>query len=213
MPYSNRYERYNLILMLISSRFFLTICLLFVIAGAQADLYKKTDAYGRVFFTDKPTGKGYKLIMRTPKKGSIAYKKFKENRRRLSSLIREKSREYKVDPALVMAVIHAESAYDQHAISRAGAVGLMQLMPATAKRFGVSDRNNAAQNIQGGVKYLHYLLRLFEFDIKLTLAAYNAGESAVARYGNKIPPYPETQNYVKTVISYYQSYLSGKGPF
>jgi soluble lytic murein transglycosylase-like protein len=186
-------------------------CLMFVAVAAQADLYKKIDVKGRVFYTDKPDGKGYRLIMRTPKKGTVAYKKFQQNRRKLTPLIRKQARQYKVDPALVMAVIHAESAYDQHAISRAGAVGLMQLMPATAKRFGVHNRNDASQNIQGGVRYLRHLLELFEFDIKLTLAAYNAGESAVAKYGNNIPPYPETKKYVKTVISYYQDYLGGKG--
>lgn len=84
-----------------------------------------------------------------------------------------------------MAVIHAESAYDQRAISRAGAVGLMQLMPNTAERFGVTNRNNPAQNVSGGTRYLRHLLELFKFDIRLALAAYNAGESAVAKYGNK----------------------------
>jgi soluble lytic murein transglycosylase-like protein len=94
------------------------------------------------------------------------------------------------------------SAYDQHATSKVGAVGLMQLMPATARRFGGSNRNDATENVQGGVRYLRYLLELFEFNIKLTLAAYNAAEPAVTKYGNKIPPYPEAQPYVKTVISY-----------
>jgi len=179
----------------------------------MADLYKKVDTDGRVFFTDKPEGRGYRLIMRTPKRGTVAYAKFTQNRRKLMPLIKKQARFYKVDPALVLAVIHAESAYDKSAISRAGAVGLMQLMPATAKRFGVSNRNDAKQNINGGVQYLKYLLKLFKFDIRLVLAAYNAGESAVMKYGNKIPPYPETQNYVKKVISYYQDYLSDKKEF
>jgi soluble lytic murein transglycosylase-like protein len=189
------------------------VVLLLVPLVVQADLYKKVDESGRVFFTDKPSGEGYRLIMRTPKKGTIAYKNFVQNRRKLTPLIRRQARKHKVDPALVMAVIHAESAYDRHAISRAGAVGLMQLMPGTATRFGVSNRNDATQNVQGGVRYLRHLLELFQFDIRLTLAAYNAGESAVARYGNNIPPYPETQNYVKKVIVYYQNYLSGNKNF
>ncbi len=175
-----------------------------------ADLYKKIDAQGHFFFTDKPEGRGYQLIMRTPKKGTVAYTKFVQNRRQLTPLIRKQARLFKLDPALVLAVIHAESAYDKNAISKAGAVGLMQLMPATAKKFGVSNRHDVRQNVSGGVQYLKYLLKLFEFDIKLTLAAYNAGESAVKKYGNKIPPYPETQAYVKKVISYYKDYLSGK---
>jgi len=194
-------------------RFVLISLLLAVLPAAHADLYKKIDEKGHVFFTDKPEGSGFRLIMRTPKKGTIEYKNFQQNRRQLTPLIRQQARQFKVDPALVMAVIHAESAYDKNAISRAGAVGLMQLMPATAKRFGVSNRNNAAQNIRGGVRYLRHLLEMFKFNIKLTLAAYNAGESAVSKYGNKVPPYPETEDYVKKVVAYYQNYLSGNKDF
>jgi len=200
-------------LMVFIYRFVLISLLLAVLPAAHADLYKKIDEKGRVFFTDKPEGSGFRLIMRTPKKGTIEYKNFQQNRRQLTPLIRQQARQFKVDPALVMAVIHAESAYDKNAISRAGAVGLMQLMPATAKRFGVSNRNNAAQNIRGGVRYLRHLLEMFKFNIKLTLAAYNAGESAVSKYGNKVPPYPETEDYVKKVVAYYQNYLSGNKDF
>ncbi|MEH6504049.1 MAG: transglycosylase SLT domain-containing protein [Cycloclasticus sp.] len=190
-------------------RFLLLLLMsLLCVSVAHADLYKKIDQQGRVFFTDKPEGRGYKLIMRTPKKGTVAYKQFEQNRRKLTPLIRQQAKKHKVDSALVMAIIHAESAYDQRAISRAGAVGLMQLMPKTAERFGVTNRNNPAQNISGGTRYLRHLLELFKFDIRLTLAAYNAGESAVAKYGNKIPPYPETQTYVKRVVKHYQYYLS-----
>jgi soluble lytic murein transglycosylase-like protein len=181
---------------------------LLCVSVAQADLYKKIDQQGRVLFTDKPEGRGYKLIMRTPQKGTVAYRHFERNRRKLTPLIRQQAKKHKVDSALVMAVIHAESAYDQRAISRAGAVGLMQLMPKTAERFGVTNRNNPAQNISGGTRYLRHLLELFKFDIRLALAAYNAGESTVAKYGNKIPPYPETQTYVKRVVKHYQYYLS-----
>jgi len=191
----------------------LTALLLVVTPMAHADLFKKIDQYGRVYFTDRPEGGGYRLIMRTPKKGSIAYKKFLENRRQLSPLIRRQASKLNVDPALVLAVIHAESFYDKDAVSRVGAVGLMQLMPKTAERFGVLNRNNALQNIRGGVLYLRHLLKLFDYDIRLVLAAYNAGESAVEKYGNQIPPYPETQQYVKKVIAYYQQYLSEKNSF
>ncbi|WP_232316659.1 lytic transglycosylase domain-containing protein [Candidatus Burkholderia verschuerenii] len=103
-----------------------------------------------------------------------------------------------VDGALVRAVIHAESAYRADAISRAGAQGLMQLMPATASRFHVGDPFDAAQNIRGGVQYLAWLLRRFGGDLDLTLAAYNSGEAAVARY-NGVPPYAETKAYVLRV--------------
>ena len=194
--------------------YFLTLLMLLMsISTVHADLFKKVDEQGRVYFTDSPEGSGYRLIMRTPKKGSIAYKKFLENRRQLSPLIRRQASQLKVDPALVLAVIHAESFYDKNAVSRAGAVGLMQLMPKTAERFGVSNRNDALQNIRGGVLYLRHLLKLFDYDIRLVLAAYNAGESAVAKYGNQIPPYPETQQYVKKVVTYYQQYLSAKNSF
>ena len=195
------------------NHFILLILLLVAIPVTQADLYKKVDKNGHVYFTDNPVGGGFKLIMRTPKKGTIEYKNFQRNRRQLTPLIKQQARQYKVDPALVMAIIHAESAYDRKAVSRAGAVGLMQLMPGTAKRYGVSNRTDAAQNIRGGVQYLRYLLELFKFNIKLTLAAYNAGESAVLKYGNKVPPYPETEQYVKKVVTYYQDYLKEKYAF
>ncbi|AWV06650.1 transglycosylase [Lysobacter maris] len=105
---------------------------------------------------------------------------------------------YGVEEAIVRAVIHAESAYNPSAISRAGAQGLMQLMPATARRFGVSDAFDATQNISGGVQYLAWLLRRFNGDLTLAAAGYNAGEGAVDKY-NGVPPYRETQRYVQRV--------------
>ena len=198
-------------------RFFKVICVCVLCVGvlpiSQADIYRQTDQNGRVVFTDKPTGNNFKLVMKTPKKGSSAYHVFKKNRLKFMPLVRRSSKEYKVDSALILAVIHAESAYNPLAKSKAGAVGLMQLMPQTAKRFGVLDRENAGQNIQGGTQYLRLLLELFNYDIRLALAAYNAGESAVARFDNTIPPYPETQQYVSRVITYYQDYLSGNMSF
>ena len=107
---------------------------------------------------------------------------------------------------LLHAVITVESAYNAHAVSRAGAQGLMQLMPATAERFGVKDPFNPKQNINGGSRYLSYLMELFNGDFRLALAAYNAGENAVKRHGNRIPPYKETQNYVRKVMKYYKKY-------
>jgi soluble lytic murein transglycosylase-like protein len=99
---------------------------------------------------------------------------------------------------LIHSVIKVESNYNPHAISNKGALGLMQLIPATARRFGVSDVFNPVQNIQGGAKYLRYLLDLYSEDYPLALAAYNAGEAAVARYGG-VPPFAETRNYVLQV--------------
>lgn len=108
------------------------------------------------------------------------------------------ARQHEVEPELVHSVIRVESNYNPGAVSPKGALGIMQLIPATARRFGVADVFNPVQNIQGGVKYLKYLLELFNGDYRLALAGYNAGEAAVARYGG-IPPYPETRSYVYNV--------------
>ncbi|WP_449467221.1 lytic transglycosylase domain-containing protein [Stenotrophomonas humi] len=108
------------------------------------------------------------------------------------------AREFGVEEAVVRAIIHAESAFNPTALSRAGAQGLMQLMPATARRFGVTDAYDSGQNIRGGVKYLSWLLRRFNGDLTLAAAGYNAGEGAVDRHGG-VPPYRETQYYVRRV--------------
>ncbi|MCY7355286.1 MAG: lytic transglycosylase domain-containing protein [Lysobacter sp.] len=108
------------------------------------------------------------------------------------------AREYGVDEAIVRAIIHAESAFNPNALSRVGAQGLMQLMPATARRFGVSNAFDAGQNIQGGVKYLAWLLKRFDGNLTLAAAGYNAGEGAVAKYKG-VPPYSETRRYVERV--------------
>ncbi len=103
--------------------------------------------------------------------------------------------EQSVEAQLVHSVIKAESNYNPYALSPKGAQGMMQLIPATARRFGVANAFNPKQNVEGGVRYLHYLLELYNGDYPKAIAAYNAGENAVARYGG-IPPYPETRNYV-----------------
>lgn len=120
-----------------------------------------------------------------------------------NDLIAQAAQRHQVDEKLLHAVIQTESAYNANAISSAGAVGLMQLMPDTARRYGVFDRNDPDQNINGGTKYLRYLLDLFNYNLDLAVAAYNAGENAVMKYHNSIPPYPETQNYVRQVLSLY----------
>ena len=109
---------------------------------------------------------------------------------------------YRLEPALLHAVISAESSFNPKAVSEDGAVGLMQLMPATARRFGVDNPYDPVTNIDGGARYLRHLLNRFD-DIQLALAAYNSGENAVLRYGNTIPPYPETHHYVVKVLAYY----------
>lgn len=116
------------------------------------------------------------------------------------------AKETSLDPALIHAVIATESKHNPKALSNKGAFGLMQLMPATARRFNVRDRNDPKQNIVAGAKYLRELLTLYKGDLKLTLAAYNAGPGAVKKYSNHIPPYRETMHYVPKVLRYYQQY-------
>ena len=127
------------------------------------------------------------------------------NRERYQPDIRKVAEAYQLEPALLHAVISAESGYDPAARSRKGARGLMQLMPATARRFGVADPDEPVANLRGGAEYLRFLLDLFA-DLPLALAGYNAGENAVIRYGNTVPPYPETRTYVRRVLEYYRQY-------
>lgn len=124
-------------------------------------------------------------------------------------LLAKTGREFRVDPALVDAVIKVESGYNPQAVSSKGAIGLMQLMPQTAARFGVENPFNPEQNVTGGVTYLRYLLDLFGGNIPLSLAAYNAGEHSVLRAG-RIPAIPETVHYVRKVTSLYHLAREGK---
>ena len=119
-------------------------------------------------------------------------------------LIQALARQYRIESRLIQAIIKVESNFDPRAVSSAGALGLMQLMPATAKRFAVNDPFNPRANIEGGIRYLKHLLRQFPNNLRHVLAAYNAGENAVRRY-NGIPPYPETQRYVQRVLAHYGS--------
>ncbi len=113
---------------------------------------------------------------------------------------------YKMPPALVRAVMHAESAFDPNAISHVGASGLMQLMPGTAREMYVKDIFDPKENIEGGVRYLRVLANEFEGDMVKMVAAYNSGPDAVRKYGGQVPPYPETQAYVRKVLSLYFQY-------
>lgn len=122
----------------------------------------------------------------------------------VDAAIRGAARKFGVDEALIRAVIHVESGFNPKAVSPKGATGLMQLMPGTAQRFGVANARDPSQNIHGGTNYLRVLLDLFNGDLRLALAAYNAGEGAVLKYNRRIPPYAETQDYVRLVIGRYQ---------
>jgi len=178
--------------------------------GVIADIYKYTDNDGHVYYTDKPRNSLYKRIIKStivsysPKNDSIKIHNFTgTNKKRFTDLIEQTAYRHQVDAKLLHAVIQTESAYNSSAQSPKGAVGLMQLMPDTARRFGVVDRNNPDQNVDGGARYLKHLMTLFDSNLNLAVAAYNAGENAVIRHNNSIPPYPETQNYVKQVLALY----------
>ena len=187
-------------------RIFFWFLLLAFSCQAGADVYKRTAADGRVYYTDEPIkGLKYKRIIRTkPKSYARAYKKLTKNKKKYAPIIARAAAKYQIDEKLLHAVIQTESAYDVKAISSAGAVGLMQLMPATAKHYGVSNRKNATENIDGGTRYLKDLFKMFDSNLDLVLASYNAGEGAVKKYNNAIPPYPETQHYVKKVLGLYR---------
>jgi hypothetical protein len=128
-----------------------------------------------------------------------------EGEDRYHSLIVRIAKRHSVDPALIKAVIRAESAYDHKAVSRRGAMGLMQLMPGTAQALGVEDSFNPELNVDGGVKYLRQLMDQFDGDVRLALAAYNAGSKKVRKYQG-VPPYKQTRYYLQKVFRYYRSY-------
>ena len=119
---------------------------------------------------------------------------------------------YKQDRALIKAIIQIESSFNPRAVSPKGAQGLMQLMPATASSYDVSDPFDVQENLRGGIKFFAHLMKRYNNDVRLALAAYNAGETAVAKY-NGIPPYPETQSYVKYVLRLHKNYQKHAGTY
>ncbi|MEX0960063.1 MAG: lytic transglycosylase domain-containing protein [Burkholderiales bacterium] len=180
----------------------------------SADIYRHVDADGVVHYTNVPPDSRFKVHRQVGEKPSaVAATLASEvryftarDRKRYDRHIRAAARAHRLEPALIHAIISAESAYNPFARSRKGATGLMQLMPETAKRYGVKNLLDPAQNIRGGARYLRDLMDLFDNDLQLALAAYNAGENAVLRAGRRVPPYPETMIYVPRVMNYYQRY-------
>ncbi len=174
-------------------------------SSATVDIFKRVDSNGHVFYTDTPEkGLAYKLIIRgRPRTYARDVKFMSGNKQKFNDLIARAAAKHQIDPKLLHAVIQAESAYNPSAVSSAGAVGLMQLMPDTARRYGVYDRLDAEQNVDAGTRYLKDLLAMFNSNLKLAVAGYNAGEGAVMKFKNTVPPYPETQNYVQHVLKLY----------
>lgn len=168
-------------------------------ALADPQLYGDVDPTGLVSPTNVPTDEPVTAVRRKAR-----YHSGVANLELEQAVIRA-AQQHHVQPALLLAVMKAESSFNPTAVSKAGAVGLMQLIPETAIRHGVRNLYDANDNITGGAKHLRYLLDRFHGNIRLALAAYNAGERKVDRYG-QIPPYKETQDYVKKVIVYYRNY-------
>ncbi len=185
--------------------------------AARADIYGFTDENGVKHFTNMPSlDPRYKFIRgegnkARPQSAAPAYMPSEADILKYSGIIDTASRTHGVDKSLVHAVIQAESGYNPAAVSRKGATGLMQLMPDTARRYGVANAFDPVDNIHGGVRYLKDLLAMFNGNIQLALAGYNAGENAVIRAGNQIPPYPETVAYVPKVIDFYRRHAARKG--
>jgi soluble lytic murein transglycosylase-like protein len=182
-------------------------------SAAAADIFRYVDGNGDVHYTNVPNDSRYKIHRRVDDTNPITSTLAKEIRhygprvrKRYEKDILAAAKESNVDPALIHAVISAESGYNPFARSHQGATGLMQLMPETARRFGARNRLDPGQNIRAGVRYLRMLMDLFDNDLELVLAAYNAGENAVIRFGHRVPPYSETMTYVPRVLEYYKRY-------
>jgi soluble lytic murein transglycosylase len=170
--------------------------------AAAADIYQYVDANGTIFLTNVPSDSRYRRIDTVSNRLHPII-----SERELEPMIRRFSHQHQLHPALIRAVIKAESNFDPMAVSRAGAVGLMQLMPHTAVRMDVRDLYDPEDNIGGGTKYLRQLLDRFRGNLPLALAAYNAGEHVVDRY-RTLPPIDETRQYVRKVLRYYRTFLT-----
>jgi len=193
---------------------------------AHADIYRCKRADGTQHYTNiREPGRRCQLVVRGSKKSKTGANKKSSGTKstggsrqkdparysRYNGLIGEAARLYQLPESFLRAVMRVESDFNPTVVSRAGAMGLMQLMPKTARSMGVSDPFDARQNIHGGARYLRILANHFKGDLVLTVAAYNAGEGAVQKY-NGIPPYKETQRYVRRVLKHYYAYRAEGAP-
>ncbi len=195
-------------------KFIISALIIFIFTSSisYADIYKYIDENGVICYTDLPINKKADRIHKDKQKTtdeSLAQEKAQSRNRSNSvrtaeyhEIIHEKANAYNIDPSLVKAVIKTESNYNSRAISRKGAMGLMQLMPSTANDLNVHNPFDPEENIEGGIKYLKYLLEKFNGNLTLALAAYNAGPKRVEKYGY-VPPITETKQYVNKVLSLY----------
>ena len=189
-----------------------TLALALAATDAHADFYSFIDASGVAHYTNVPVDPRFQFLLASPKEKTQSGEAYDAlllaTAGQFDPLIESAAAAAAVAPELLRAVIVVESGFNARAVSKAGAAGLMQLMPATARRYGVSDRFDPKQNIHAGARYLKSLIERYGNDIKLALAAYNAGEKAVDRCGRCIPQYRETQAYVPKVWRMYQRLLS-----
>ena len=187
----------------------------------SASIYVYVNQAGSRLITDHPRTDlvGYTLVKSygvddyfgLADRPSIGTRTFRTRSSQYDDLIISKAAKFGIEPALLKAIIHIESSFNADALSPKGAMGLMQLMPATAQRYGVRSRKDPAESLEGGGRYMRDLLKQFNQDLELALAAYNAGENAVVKYSG-IPPYPETRAYVTNVLALLDKYredLSG----
>ncbi len=181
--------------------FMLTI---FVTPCAQADIYLYVDRHGVLHFTNTPTSSQYKVYMsETPR-----YRKALYNIASYDDVIAEAAKRNGISSPLLKALIHVESYFDPKAVSKKGALGLMQIMPENLVLLNINDPFDPWENVMGGARYLKSMIERFSGQLDLALAAYNAGPTAVEKY-NDIPPYPETQNYVQKVMKAFRIYRKG----
>jgi len=183
----------------------ISFSLLLIAIAANADMFQSTTAEGTVLYTNVPAS-GSKVIVREKEPERKSAVKTAKNKGTAGgeyrNIVEEKAKKHNVDPKLVKAVIKAESNWNPRAVSNKGAVGMMQLMPKTANDLGVGNRFNPEENIEGGVKYLRYLIDKFNGNLTLALAAYNAGPARVEKTGG-VPSIPETVDYVNRVMNEY----------